>query len=227
VFIKSKLPVDKLSQIWSVACVRGWDSSDCSAHARRNLADTQNRGSLDATDFCIALYLIQATMSEQLSFIPTSLPPGLYDQASRKFDAIVTHSTGSSVQPSPSTSRFPISPLQPQYTGGLQSQLTGRGPAPSVPPRPTPVPGPSTFSQPTPFGAPVPHWDITPAEKAKSDRFFNELDTKKNGYIDASAAVPFMMQSKLPDEDLAKIWCALTMALSVQYPDSATQGLVC
>lgn len=188
VFIKSKLPVDKLSQIW-------------------NLADTQNRGSLDATDFCIAMYLIQATMSGQLPFVPTSLPPGLYDQAFGRVDAVATHSTGSSLQPSPSTSRFPIGPIQPQYTSGLQAQLTGRGAAPSIPPRPAAAPGPSTFNQPSPFGAPpAPHWDITPTEKANSDRYFDGLDTAKKGYIEADAAVPFMMQSNLPEDVLAQIW---------------------
>ena len=178
--------------------------------ARRNLADTQNRGSLDATDFCIAMYLIQATMSGQLSFVPTSLPPGLYDQASGKVDAVISHTTGSSSQLSPSASRFPTGTLQPQYTGGLQPQLTGRGAPPSVPPRPTTVPGASTFNQTTPFSAPpAPQWDISPTEKANSDRFFEGLDTAKKGYIETASAVPFMMQSNLPEDVLAQIWCAL------------------
>jgi epidermal growth factor receptor substrate 15 len=186
------------------------NSSDCSVPARRNLADTQNRGSLDATDFCIAMYLVQATMSGQLSFVPTSLPPGLYDQASGMFDSVVSHTTGSSSQRSPSTNRFPTGALQPQYTGGLQSQLTGRGPPPSVPPRPAAAPGVSTFNQTTPFSAPpAPQWDITPAEKANSDGFFDGLDVAKNGFVEAGAAVPFMMQSNLPEDVLAQIWCAL------------------
>ena len=194
-----------------------WHSSDHSAFARRNLADTQNRGSLDATDFCIAMYLIQATMSGQLSFVPTSLPPGLYDQASGKFDGVASHTTGSSLQLSPSTNRFPTGPLQPQYTGGLQPQLTGRGPPPSVPPRPAAVPGVGTFSQTTPFGTPpAPQWDITSTEKANSDKFFDGLDTAKKGYIEAGAAVPFMMQSGLHEDILAQIWCAFTIALSAQ-----------
>lgn len=185
--------------------------SDRPAFARRSLADTQNRGSLDSTDFCIAMYLIQSTMSGQLSFVPTSLPPGLYDQASGKVDAVTSHTTGSSSQLSPSTSRFPTGPLQPQYTGGLQPQLTGRGPPPSVPPRSATGLGVSNFNQTTtPFGAPpAPQWDITPAEKASSDRFFDGLDTAKMGYIEADAAVPFMMQSNLPEDALAQIWCAL------------------
>lgn len=184
--------------------------SDRLAFARRGLADTQNRGSLDSTDFCIAMYLIQSTMSGQLSFVPTSLPPGLYDQASGKVDAVTSHTTGSSSQLSPSTSRFPVGPLQPHYTGGPQPQLPGRGPPPSIPPRPTTAPGVNNFNQTTtPFGAPpTPQWDITPAEKATSDRFFDGLDTTKRGYIEADAAVPFMTQSNLPEDALAQIWCA-------------------
>ena len=48
----------------------------------RTLADTQNCHTLDSTDFAIGMHLIKAVMSDQLSSIPTSLPPGLYEQAS-------------------------------------------------------------------------------------------------------------------------------------------------
>lgn len=182
----------------------------------RSLADTQNRGSLDATDFCIAMYLIQATMSGQLSFVPSSLPPGLYDQASGKFDPVISHTTGSSLQPSPSTSRFPVSSLQPQYTGGSLARPIGGGTAPSIPPRPAPIPGASTLNQTSPFSAPpAPQWDITPAEKANSDRFFDGLDTKKKNYIESDAAVPFMTQSNLPEEVLAQIWYAFVVTFNV------------
>ena len=166
-------------------------------------------------------------MSGQLSFVPTSLPPGLYDQASGRVDAVATHSTGSSLQPSPSTSRFPIGPIQPQYTSGLQAQLTGRGAPPSIPPRPAAAPGSSAFNQPTPFGAPpAPQWDITPTEKANSDQYFDGLDTAKRGYIEADAAVPFMIQSGLPEDVLAQIWCAPVVTLRVQCTYFLPQGFV-
>ena len=211
-FIKSKLHVDKLSQIWSVALCRRIETPLTTGLAHRNLADTEGRGSLDATEFCIAMYLIQATLSEQLSFVPTTLPPGLYDQASGKLDALVHHTTGSSSQLSPSTSRFPAGALQPQYSGPLQPQLTSRGPPPSIPPRPTVVPGVGAFNHSSPFGAPpAPQWDITTAEKANSDRFFDGLDIPKKGYIEADAAVPFMMQSNLPEDALAQIWCVFAV----------------
>lgn len=164
-------------------------------------------------------------MSGQLSFVPTSLPPGLYDQASGKFDAVVTHTTGSSLQPSPSTNRFPVHPLQHQYTGGLQSQ--GRGPAPSIPPRLAVVPGPNVFNQSTLSGAPpAPPWAITPEEKVKSDYYFLELDTTCKGYIGESVTIPFMKLSQLPGADVHHIWYTFAMMFNVQYTDPRVQGLV-
>lgn len=51
-------------------------------HWCRDLADLQRRGYLDAPSFTIAMYLIQACMSGQLSVIPPLLPPSLYAEAS-------------------------------------------------------------------------------------------------------------------------------------------------
>ncbi|THH31741.1 hypothetical protein EUX98_g2439 [Antrodiella citrinella] len=49
-------------------------------------------------------------------------------------------------------------------------------------------------------------WDVTPVEKATSDRYFDMLDPWKHGYIEGEAAVPFMSKSKLSESILAKIW---------------------
>ncbi|KAI0721498.1 hypothetical protein C8T65DRAFT_565847 [Cerioporus squamosus] len=208
VFVKSKLPVDKLSAIWS-------------------LADTKNRGALDATDFTIAMYLIQASMSGQLQTIPPTLPPFLYEQAS---NGIVPQATGGSGHMSPSlTGGFPGHAVQPQYTGQalsqMQPQMTGQGlssiqpqmtgplrSTPGAPPLPArsalsgsgaaPSPG-FPFVQQQTTGA---QWDVTPQEKASSDRIFDSLDTQKRGYIEGDVAVPFMLQSKLPEDVLAQVW---------------------
>ncbi|RDX42684.1 hypothetical protein OH76DRAFT_1488480 [Lentinus brumalis] len=204
VFVKSKLPVDKLSAIWS-------------------LADTKNRGALDATDFTIAMYLIQASMSGQLQTIPSSLPPFIYEQAS---NGVVPQATGGSGHMSPSlTGGFPGHSVQPQYTGQalsqLQPQMTGQGfssiqpqmtgPLRSTPGAP-PLPARSALSSSGPAfpfvqqqttGA---QWDVTPQEKASSDRIFDSLDTQKRGYIEGDVAVPFMLQSKLPEDVLAQVW---------------------
>lgn len=200
VFVKSKLPVEKLSQIW-------------------NLADTHKRGSLDSTDFSIAMYLIQACMSGQLPFVPTSLPPGLYEQASGKSsDSVAVHSTGSSSTAGAGagsfTSRVASSPVQPQYTGSqsLQPQTTGTSRfgagAPILPSRPVVQSNQSntgSLIQPQSTGL-TSQWDVTPMEKANADKFFDQLDELKRGYIEGDVAVPFMLQSKLPEDVLAQIW---------------------
>ncbi|CAL1703981.1 unnamed protein product [Somion occarium] len=193
VLVKSKLPVDKLSQIWF-------------------LADTKNRGALDAADFIVAMYLIQASMSGQLKTIPAMLPSWLHEQAKSGPESLTSHTTGESGSFSPTSSIFPrpVSTIQPQYTGqSLQPQMTGQAlrptaTGPALPPRsalgssPFPLAAQQT-SQTLP-------WDVSPTEKINADRFFDTLDTHKRGYIDGEVAVPFFVQSKLPDDVLAQIW---------------------
>ncbi|KIJ17083.1 hypothetical protein PAXINDRAFT_73420 [Paxillus involutus ATCC 200175] len=185
VFVKSKLPVDKLSQIWT-------------------LADTQDRGALDSTDFTIAMYLIQGAMSGQLSFIPTSLPPGLYQQAGG--GGIIAHASGGSAHPSsPGTSSFAVAAKQPL----VQTNFTGQSTIPPALPSRRPVPAGHLPGVP-PFPAAAPQatgqWDVTPVGKASADRFFDTLDPHRRGYIEGDVAVPFMLQSKLPEEVLAQVW---------------------
>ncbi|KAI5983758.1 hypothetical protein EDD15DRAFT_1834720 [Pisolithus albus] len=184
VFVRSKLPVDTLSQIWA-------------------LCDTHDRGALDAADFTIAMYLIQTVMSGKLPFIPTTLPPGLYEQASGSLTAQVTG--GSSHLGTPASSNFSFSSTKPPP---VQPQFTGQGARNISPTLPSRRPGPA--AQIPPFSSitaqPSAPWDITPAEKATSDRFFDTLDTLKRGYIEGDVAVPFMLQSKLPEDVLAQVW---------------------
>ncbi|KAI0075486.1 hypothetical protein K474DRAFT_1709004 [Panus rudis PR-1116 ss-1] len=193
VLVKSKLPVDKLSQIW-------------------NLADTKNRGALDATDFTIAMYLVQAAMSGQLLTIPPVLPPWLYEQAKNGTDTVVSHPTGESGSFSPTSMSFPrpISTIQPQFTGqSIQPQMTGQAlkvtpTGPALPPRSVFPSSPYAVAAQT-TGQSTP-WDISPAEKANADRIFDGLDTSRRGYIEGDVAVPFMLQSGLPEDVLAQIW---------------------
>src|SRR5271163_2468812 len=146
-------------------------------HTHRNLADTQDRGALDCTDFVIGLYLIQASMSGQLSFVPNFLPPGLYEQAGGggpppQQSTILTHTTGTSGS---------ISPTIPQQsrTGVLHSQYTGQQQNQQQPPLSATAsrfpsrPGASQPAFPaSPFASPprsillsqVLPWDVTAAE---------------------------------------------------------------
>lgn len=162
---------------------------------RRNLADTQDRGALDSTDFAIGMYFIQGVMSGKISFIPTSLPPGLYQQAGggSTTGSIRSNITGNSGSFSPVGSAFgQVQGLQPDYTGLSQPFR-----APTLPARPTT--GALTNGHPA-------DWDVTAAEKTASDRHFDTLDTQKKGFIEGEVAVPFMLKSQLPGEVLAQVW---------------------
>ena len=139
-------------------------------------------------------------MSGSLSFVPTTLPPGLYEQASP--ESVISHSTGGS-----------FNRVAPQHTGPIATHSTGLGarpPPPAVPPR-----AQSQFIPPFP-GVPQQQvdtrpWDVTPQEKANADKFFDTLDTAKRGYIDGDTAVPFLLQSKLSGDHLAQVWYVLSL----------------
>jgi epidermal growth factor receptor substrate 15 len=151
------------------------------------------------------MYFIQGAMSGSISFIPTTLPSGLYQQAAgiASSTASFPTNTGGSISPdgtfvppstSTSTSQSPLHPQAPVFNATTPKV------APALPARPSP-----NF-QPQANGYSGSHWDVTPTEKASADRFFDTLDTLKRGYIEGEAAVPFMLKSQLPGEVLAQIW---------------------
>jgi epidermal growth factor receptor substrate 15 len=167
-------------------------------------------------------------MSGQLSFVPTSLPPGLYEQAGGgkgPDGGVATHNTGSSGFSSPGINgSFPgrsVSALQPQSTGQIQSilqpqhtgsvlhpQQTGSGlqrpPAANL--------GSSAFGLSTmATGHAALPWDVTAQEKASADQFFDNLDTANKGYIEGDVAVPFFLQSQLPGDTLAQVWSVVPL----------------
>ncbi|KAF8843826.1 EF-hand [Paxillus ammoniavirescens] len=177
VFRKSKLPVEKLARIWT-------------------LADTQDRGALDSIDFMIAMHFIRAAMSGQLTLIPTSLPPGIYQEAG---GGVVAHPGGSGTSSFLAIVEQP--PVQPHFRGQ-------RNIAPALP---SPRPGPAShFPEVPPFLGVVSQatgqWGVTLAEKAIADRFFDVLDSHKRGVIEGNVVVPFMLQSELSAEVLAQVW---------------------
>ncbi|KAG9050477.1 hypothetical protein FS837_005282 [Tulasnella sp. UAMH 9824] len=198
VFLKSNLPMEKLGLIW-------------------NLADTQNRGALDQTDFIIGMFFIQLAMSQPNFVIPAAIPPGLYEQASggKSPQSIRTHQTGGS-------STGPGSPIARQFTGqqSIRAQYTGQtvttqhtgqglhspqltGPPSRLSMAPSVL---STISTPATSTHGAGDWDISTQEKATADSFFATLDTQKRGFIEGEVAVPFMVKSGLPEPVLAQIW---------------------
>ncbi|CDZ96650.1 Synaptic vesicle protein EHS-1 and related EH domain proteins [Phaffia rhodozyma] len=206
IFLKSKLPSQQLGQIW-------------------DLADTHDRGSLDQTDFIVGMYFIQAIMSGKIREVPLVLPPGLYETASGS-QPVGGPSVGlrqMTASPAPISRQVTGQQIQAQPATPVQRQLTGQQPlnAPTSYMSPHLTGGSfSAFSsstplqQSSPFGSsftPAPQtvqvpWDVTPAEKQASDKFFAQLDKFGRGVIEGDVAVPFMLESKLSELVLATIW---------------------
>ncbi|ETS65211.1 hypothetical protein PaG_00278 [Moesziomyces aphidis] len=186
IFVKSKLPFDKLGAIW-------------------NLADTQARGALDLTDFIIAMHFIQNTMNGSLNSIPAALPPGLYEQAKGSGGVgsrVVPGSPLAAQNTGGSASGFGSAMgIQRQMTGSnFQASSAFQSPQQTISP---PAAAPTATAAAPAAAAP---WDVTPEEKARSDQFFDGLDVSKKGRLDGAAVVPFFMQSKLTEAVLAHVW---------------------
>lgn len=182
IFLKSGLPTDKLAQIW-------------------NLADTQQRGSLDLPDFILAMYFIQHTMAGTIKTLPPVLPAGLYEQASggRPKPPPLPTSPIARQMTGPMPTGSPTPSMARQMTGGMQPQRTGQS---YTSPPARQFSGSAFMPQP----AAAAQWDIKPEEKQAADAFFDGLDTGRRGVIEGDVAVPFMLQSGLPEGTLAQIW---------------------
>ncbi|KAF4154300.1 hypothetical protein CNMCM6936_006203 [Aspergillus lentulus] len=166
IFERARLPNEILGRIW-------------------NLADTKQRGALDATEFIIAMHLLTSYKSGAMRGIPQTLPPGLYEAAARRGPV------RTSVGARPALDVPPVPAIPRQFTGPQRTQ------------------SPLNRSQ---FGTPLTaqstggDWLIMPAEKAQFDTIFGTIDTAKLGVITGDQAVGFFMKAQLPEEVLAQIW---------------------
>ncbi|TVY38676.1 putative calcium-binding protein [Lachnellula occidentalis] len=163
IFERAGLPNEILGRIW-------------------NLADTEQRGSLQSTEFVIAMHLLASFKSGALRALPNVLPAGLYEAAARRM---------------PSRQSSGMAPIPRQFSGALGAQRTGS------PLNPTAYNAPPQFPQNSGSGG---GWAITPGDKAKFDSIYYPLDKTNKGYITGDEAVPFFSESKLPEEALAQIW---------------------
>ncbi|KAK2879282.1 hypothetical protein FQN49_001028 [Arthroderma sp. PD_2] len=159
IFERARLPNEVLGRIW-------------------NLADSMQRGALDSAEFIIAMHLLTAYKSGTLRGIPQTLPPGLYEAASRR--AVTRNSTGSR-----STPDVPPVPAIPKQFSG-----------PGAPRAQSPLNQVHTGSD----------WLITPQDKAHFDNVFATVDKARSGYINGDQAVGFFTNARLQEEILAHIW---------------------
>ena len=119
-----------------------------------------------------------------MTALPSALPPGLYEAASRRGQPIPRQVSGSHAPPRLNTAGPPrtASPLTRPFVTAqpVSAQTTGQ-----------------------PIGQ---NWLVSPAEKAKYDQFFDRIDTGRTGFIDGEQAVGFFNDSRLPEDALAAIW---------------------
>ncbi|KAF1844733.1 uncharacterized protein K460DRAFT_281667 [Cucurbitaria berberidis CBS 394.84] len=165
IFEKARLPNEVLGRIW-------------------NLSDTEQRGALNVTEFIIAMHMLASYRTGSMKALPNTLPPGLYEAASRR-----------GVLPPP--------PGRPDHAAAIPRQFSGQQ---TVPQTQSPI-GRS------PFGAPPQQaqatgsdWLISPQEKASYDNLFKTVDTMGRGFITGDQAVRFFSDSGLPEDVLAGIW---------------------
>ena len=148
------------------------------------MADTKQRGQLDATEFIIAMHLLTSYRTGAIRGIPQTLPPGLYEAVARRS---IRTSTGSR----PGLDIPPVPSIPKQYSGPSRTQSPlNRQP----------------FSTPLFTQSTGPEWLISPQEKASYDNVFTTVDVAKAGIINGDQAVAFFTNAKLPEEVLAQIW---------------------
>lgn len=128
------------------------------------------RGSLNLTEFTIAMYYIRLSMEGKIKTLPEKVPPSLYDSCNRPLS--VTGST--------SVNKTDNTRPEPQLTGhsgstrsSLQSyQFTGQRKDDT-----------SSCRQGGSSDRDVP-WDVSPEEKAKFDQYFEQLDINHDGFVE-------------------------------------------
>lgn len=168
IFERAGLPNEVLGRIW-------------------NLADTEQRGALQCTEFVIAMHLLASFKAGALRTLPNVLPAGLYEAAARR-------------APSRQSSAQVVSAIPRQFSGQNNGGVRVASPlgrsAYSAPPPPQ-----QQFAQTTGDA-----WAINPTDKGKFDTIYATLDKQNKGFITGDEAVPFFSESRLPEETLAQIW---------------------
>uniref|UniRef100_A0A8C5BQM3 Intersectin 1 (SH3 domain protein) n=1 Tax=Gadus morhua TaxID=8049 RepID=A0A8C5BQM3_GADMO len=183
-FLQSGLPPPILAQIWA-------------------LADMNSDGRMDIYEFSIAMKLIKLKL--QGHPLPSSLPPSMPPMAS-----IAAGLPG-----------VPPLPLPPLLLG-VSPPLTSSAPPPLPPPisngaPPTGIIQPiAVFPHPgTKFKhncnynralTPPPDWAVPQSSRLKYRQLFNSQDKMMSGHLTGPQARTILMQSSLPQTQLASIW---------------------
>ncbi|KAL7310369.1 hypothetical protein PS15m_009880 [Mucor circinelloides] len=168
IFNRSGLPSEKLADIWA-------------------LADTRNSGTLNKTEFIIAMHYISRLMKDPTIVLPSTLPSQVYAEATGRFaSSIRRHHTTVIANRSRASSNASLG----RYTSPIISHM---------------MPGSATASS---VASTTTAGDVTltAEEKERYLVYFQQLDTDGSGFIDADEAVYFFNHSRLPHTELGRIW---------------------
>lgn len=142
------------------------------------------------------MHLIHGSMNGTIPQLPDTLPVSVYAQAAAGVTSGVPSMPTSPIRAQATGSPAP-SALYAQPTGSslLNRTAVGGGAL-------SPAQRGMSLGQSQNAGG----WAIDAVEKAQSDQFFDMLDTTRQGVLQGDVAVPFFVQSGLPEETLAQIW---------------------
>lgn len=169
IFEKAQLPNELLGRIWS-------------------LADTEQKGELSVTGFVIAMHLLASHRNGSMRALPSVLPPGIYEAASRR--GPLRQMAGSR----PTSGVALLNQVPRQFSGAEFPAASSPDIRPSYTQTQTSTP---------PISG---DWLVTPGNKNEFDQIFSNLDTLNRGFINGDQAVTFFSNSRLPEDTLAQIW---------------------
>ncbi|KAI0506577.1 hypothetical protein F5B22DRAFT_441766 [Xylaria bambusicola] len=152
------------------------------------LADTEQRGGLVLTEFVIAMHLLTSMKTGALRALPSILPAPLYEAATRRGPP--------APRQSPTVTGPQVSAIPRQLSGSAQPRTSSPLGRPPLGAQGLGIPPQTTGSD----------WLVAPADKAKYDQFYADLDKTNKGFITGEEAVPFLSQSKLSEDALAQVW---------------------
>ncbi|GAN08810.1 hypothetical protein MAM1_0224d08326 [Mucor ambiguus] len=168
-FNRSGLPSEKLADIWG-------------------LADTRNSGTLNKTEFIIAMHYISRLMKDPTLVLPSTLPSQVYAEATGRFaSSIRRHHTTTIANRSRASSNASMA----GYTSPIISHL---------------IPGSTTTASTVISTITTGDIALTAEEKERYLVYFQQLDTDGSGFIDADEAVYFFNHSGLSNSELGIIW---------------------
>ncbi|ODV58984.1 Ede1p, partial [Ascoidea rubescens DSM 1968] len=157
-----------------------------------NIVDRGNKGTLTKEEFILSMFLINSFLTGLIKQVPTSIPNEMWLKINLVLSSNKQQQNLLSQQTIPPTlpSRKPTISASSSLTTVSQN-LTGN----------FPLSYNSTGSTTT-----ISEWAITPQQRVQFDSIFNKLDKEKKNLLSPTQVATFLGSSKLPKEDLAKIW---------------------